>query len=245
MVAAAKKIYFAVLILALLVIGVVAERIGLVTQFTDPFEQQYLLGLVGRHLQIVAISMSLALLAGLFIGSMVTRRRFRRFSGIILYVVSLGQTIPSLAVLALIMTVMGIGMPPAIFALFIYSILPIARNTVAGISDVSPALLDAARGIGLSPWQVFFQVELPNALPVILTGVRTALVINVGTVALGSLIGAGGLGDIIFTGINMMQSDKLLAGALPVIAIALAGDYLCEIAGLLFISKGLRKAQSR
>ncbi len=245
MACAGRKIYGGLVGVFLLVAGVVAERIGLVAQFTDPFEQEYLLGLIWRHLEIVGASMSLALIAGLVIGVTVTRKPFQRFSGIILYIVSLGQTIPSLAVLALIMTVMGIGVPPAIFALFIYSILPIARNSVAGISDVSPDLLDAARGIGMSPWQIFFQVELPNALPVMLTGVRIALVINIGTVALGSLIGAGGLGDMIFTGINMMQPVKLLAGCLPVIGMALAADYLCEIAGLLLISKGLRKAQSR
>ena len=160
-----------------------------------------------------------------------------------MYGVGLGQTIPSLAVLALVMSFLGIGARPAIFALFIYSTLPIARNTLAGILAVSPSIIDAARGIGMNPARILWQVELPNALNVILTGVRVALVINIGTAALGYLIGAGGLGDLIFTGINLMQTDKLLAGALPVVLIALIADYLVELFSIVMIPKGIRMAE--
>ncbi|MFW6236472.1 MAG: ABC transporter permease, partial [Desulfovibrionales bacterium] len=136
------------------------------------------------------------------------------------------------------------GSKPAIFALFVYSTLPIARNTLAGILAVPSSYLDAARGIGMSPMRILFEVELPNAMTVILTGVRIALVINIGTAALGYLIGAGGLGDLIFTGINLMQPEKLLAGALPTTLLALAGDYLVELAGLVLIPRGLRLAKT-
>ena len=111
---------------------------------------------------------------------------------------------------------------------------------MAGINAVSPGIIDAARGMGLTASQILFTAELPNAASVILTGFRIALVINVGTAPLGYLVGAGGLGDLIFTGIDMMEPTKLLAGAIPTTLLALAGDYLCELLGLLLIPRGLR-----
>lgn len=232
------------LLLALLfMMGISAERIGLVAYMSDPWEQEYILFLVRQHLYLVSVSMSMAIVLGLTAGILVSRKRFRKYAGVVMYIIGLGQTIPSLAVLALVMSFLGIGSRPAIFALFIYSTLPIARNTLAGILAVSPAIIDAARGIGMNPMRILWQVELPNALNVILTGVRVALVINIGTAALGYLIGAGGLGDLIFTGINLMQTDKLLAGALPVVVLALIGDYLVELFGLIVIPKGIRMAE--
>lgn len=213
---------------------------GLVEYLSDPFEQEYILYLVKQHLYLVSVSMTMAIAAGLFVGIVVSRKTFRRFSGPVMYFVGLGQTIPSLAVLALTMSFLGIGTKPAIFALFIYSTLPIARNTLTGILGVSPAIIDAAKGIGMSRGRILWQIELPNSIHVILTGVRVALVVNIGTAALGYLIGAGGLGDLIFTGISLMQPDKLLAGALPVIALALIADFLVELFGRIVIPKGIR-----
>ncbi|MCJ8499675.1 ABC transporter permease [Desulfatitalea alkaliphila] len=241
--ATVTKGYRFVLLALLFVMGIGAERIGLVAYMSDPWEQEYILFLVRQHLFLVSISMALALAAGLTAGILVSRKRFRKYAGVVMYVIGLGQTIPSLAVLALVMSFLGIGSRPAIFALFIYSTLPIARNTLAGILAVSPAIIDAARGIGMNPMRILWQVELPNALHVILAGVRVALVINIGTAALGYLIGAGGLGDLIFTGINLMQTDKLLAGALPVIVMALVGDFLVELFGIIVIPKGIRLAE--
>jgi osmoprotectant transport system permease protein len=234
--------YRFVLFTLLFVLGIGAERIGLVGYLSDPWEQEYILYLVRQHLYLVSVSMAMAIAAGLAAGILVSRKKLQKYSGIVMYVIGLGQTIPSLAVLALVMSFLGIGSRPAIFALFIYSTLPVARNTLAGILSVSPAIIDAARGIGMRPAQILWQVELPNALNVILTGVRVALVINIGTAALGYLIGAGGLGDLIFTGINLMQPDKLLAGALPVVAMALIADYLVALFGVIVIPKGIRLA---
>jgi osmoprotectant transport system permease protein len=234
--------YRFVLFTLLFVLGIGAERIGLVGYLSDPWEQEYVLYLVRQHLYLVSVSMAMAIAAGLAAGILVSRKKLQKYSGIVMYVIGLGQTIPSLAVLALVMSFLGIGSRPAIFALFIYSTLPVARNTLAGILSVSPAIIDAARGIGMRPAQILWQVELPNALNVILTGVRVALVINIGTAALGYLIGAGGLGDLIFTGINLMQPDKLLAGALPVVAMALIADYLVALFGVIVIPKGIRLA---
>jgi osmoprotectant transport system permease protein len=223
--------------------GVAAEKTGLVAYVTDPYEYPYILSLCWQHLYLVSISMTLATALGLGIGIVLTRDRFKKFAGICMYVVGLGQTIPSLAVIALAMSFLGIGAKPAIFALTIYSILPIARNTLAGIMSVPKPLLDAAKGMGLPPRSILWEVELPNALKVIITGFRIALIINIGTAALAFLIGAGGLGDLIFTGISLMQPDTLLAGAIPVTLMALIADFLCDLGELLLIPRGLRLAQ--
>jgi len=157
-----------------------------------------------------------------------------------MYIIGLGQTIPSLAVLALAMSFLGIGMKPAVFALTIYSVLPIARNTLAGITAVPSELIDAGKGMGMPSMRILMDVEIPNAMEVILTGFRVALIINIGTAALAYVIGAGGLGDLIFTGISLMQTDKLLAGAIPVTLLALFADFLSELLGLVLVSRGLR-----
>jgi osmoprotectant transport system permease protein len=231
------------LFLLIFAAGLAAERTGLLAYVFDPYEYPYILGLIWQHLYLVAISMILATAAGLSIGILLTRKHFKKFAGVCMYIVSLGQTIPSLAVIALAMSFLGIGAKPAIFALTIYSILPIARNTLAGIMAVPPPLINAARGMGMPPGRILWEVELPNALQVIITGFRVALIINIGTAALASLIGAGGLGDLIFSGISLMEPDKLLAGAIPVTLMALIGDFLCDLGGLILVPRGLQLAE--
>jgi osmoprotectant transport system permease protein len=237
------KGYRLALFLLLFILGIGAERVGLVEYLSDPWERAYVLYLIQQHLFMVAVSMGLAIVVGLAAGIMVSRKGLQKYSGVVMYVIGLGQTIPSLAVLALTMSFLGIGSKPAIFALFVYSTLPIARNTLAGILSVSPAIIDAAKGMGMKSNRILWQVEVPNALHIILTGVRVALIINIGTAALGYLIGAGGLGDLIFTGISLMQADKLLAGALPVTLLALMADFLVEIFGKVIIPKGIQLAR--
>jgi len=141
-------------------------------------------------------------------------------------ILNIGATIPTLAVLALSMSLLGLGDRPAVFALFIASLLPIVSNTMAGLRDVPPALLEAARGMGLSPRHTLLQVELPNSLFVIYTGIRTALAINVGTVPLAFLIGGGGLGELIFTGIALNEFGTMLAGAIPTALLAVLIDFI-------------------
>ena len=234
------NLYRVVLALAILAAGVVAERTGLMELLSDPYEYPVIMELFIQHLYMVALSMTFATIIGLAAGILLTRKRFRRYAGICMYIIGLGQTIPSLAVLALAMSFLGIGTKPAIFALTIYSILPIARNTLAGITAVPPELIDAGKGMGMPPIRILMEVEIPNAMKVILTGFRVALIINIGTAALAYVIGAGGLGDLIFTGINLMQTDKLLAGAIPVTLLALFADFLSELLGIVLISRGLR-----
>jgi osmoprotectant transport system permease protein len=208
-----------------------------------PSNYAYMNGLLWEHIYLVAVSMAFATALGVAIGIVLTRRRFRKYTGVVMYVVGLGQTIPSLAVLALMMSLLGIGSKTAIFALFVYSVLPIARNTLAGISAVPPEMIEAAKGMGMPGWRILLDVEIPNAMQVMLTGFRVALVINIGTAALSYLVGAGGLGDLIFTGISLMKTEVLLAGAIPTTLLALFADYLCEILTLLLVSKGLRLEQ--
>ncbi len=234
------KLYRIIIAIIILIAGVTFERTGLIALLSDPYEYPVIIELFTQHLYMVSLSMIFATIIGITAGILLTRQRFRKYAGVCMYFIGLGQTIPSLAVLALAMSFLGIGMKPAVFALTIYSILPIARNTLAGITAVPPELIDAGKGMGMPPMRILMEVELPNAMEVILTGFRIALIINIGTAALAYVIGAGGLGDLIFTGISLMQTDKLLAGAIPVTLLALFADFLSELLGLVLVSKGLR-----
>ena len=237
------KAYRFILLAVLLAAGVSMERAGLIEYISDPYEIDYTLRLIGQHIWMVMVSMAMATVLGLMVGIIFTRPKFKKYAGIIMYIIGLGQTIPSLAVIALAMSFLGIGFKAAIFALFIYSVLPIARNTLAGITAVPPWIIDAAKGMGMPNGRILFQIEIPNSMSVILTGFRVSLVINIGTAALAFLIGAGGLGEHIFIGIDLMRFDKLLAGAIPTTLLALFADYLCELLGFLIIPKGLRLQQ--
>lgn len=141
-------------------------------------------------------------------------------------IASMLQTIPALALLAFMIPLFGIGSIPAIVALFIYSLLPILRNTYLGMEDVNGTLIDAAKGMGMTSWQSIYKVELPLAAPVIMSGVRLSATYVIAWAALASYIGAGGLGDFIFNGLNLYRTDLILAGSIPVILLALIVDWL-------------------
>ncbi len=137
------------------------------------------------------------------------------------------------------MSFLGIGNLPAIFGLFVLTLLPIVSNTLAGIRAVPPHLIEAARGMGMSPARILWQVELPNALFVIYAGIRTALAINVGTVPLAFLIGGGGLGELIFTGIALNEFGIMLAGAIPTALLAILADFIMGQLQLWTIPRGV------
>lgn len=181
--------------------------------------------LLRGHLSLAAISGALAIAVGIPLGIFVTRKRFEAWANVVTQFVGLGSTVPTLAILALAMSVLGIGSPAAIVGLFALTLLPIVLNTVAGLRTVPAHLIEAARGMGMTPVQILARVELPNAMFVILAGVRTALAINVGTVPLAFLIGGGGLGELIFTGIDLMEPTMLLAGAIPTALLAVLIDF--------------------
>jgi osmoprotectant transport system permease protein len=192
-----------------------------------------------QHVELVAVSGGLAIVFGVPAGVLLTRPRLRRYGNAAQQVLNIGATIPTLAVLALSMSFLGIGNTPAIFALFVASLLPIVANTIAGICAVPGPLLEAARGMGLSSRQILWQVELPNALFVLYAGVRTALAINVGTVPLAFLIGGGGLGELIFTGIALDDYGTMLAGAIPTALLAILVDFLVGQLQLWTIPRGV------
>lgn len=236
----AFNFYRLFLAVMLIVLGIYAERINFIEYVTDPYEYPEIIRAVYRHFYLVFISMLFATTIGISAGIILTRKKFKKFAGYVMYVLGLGQTIPSLAILAIMISFLGIGVKTAIFALTVYSILPIARNTLVGITAVPSSIIDAAKGMGMPPWKILLEVEIPNSMMVIITGFRVALVINIGTAALSYLVGGGGLGDFIFTGISLMQTEKLLAGAIPTALMALIGDQLCEMLNYLLVSKGLR-----
>jgi osmoprotectant transport system permease protein len=192
-----------------------------------------------QHIELVAISGGLAILVGIPVGILLTRKRFKRYGDFALQILNIGATIPTLAILALSMSVLGIGNRPAIFALFVATLLPIVSNTLAGIRAVPPHLIEAATGMGMSDRQILLQVELPNAMFVIYAGIRTALAINVGTVPLAFLIGGGGLGELIFSGIALNEFATMLAGAIPTALLAIAVDFMMKQLQLWTIPRGV------
>ncbi|WP_309083946.1 ABC transporter permease [Chelativorans sp.] len=179
-----------------------------------------------QHIELVVSAAVLATFTAIPIGAVLSRPAFRGSSELILQIFNLSMTIPTLAILALSMSVLGIGFAPAVFGLWAMTILPIIRNTYTGLRAVSPHLIEAARGMGMTPAQVFWRVELPNALFVIFGGIRIAFSICVGTAPLAFLIGAGGFGELIFTGIALNETPMVLAGAIPTALIAVITDFL-------------------
>ncbi|RJE89450.1 ABC transporter permease [Paracoccus onubensis] len=195
--------------------------------------------LTKQHLVLVCSSGFAAILIGVPVGVLLSRPSMEKYAESIMQIFNVGTTIPTLAVVALSMTILGIGFPPAFFGLFVASLLPIIRNTYAGLLTVPAHLKEAATGMGMTRQQILWRVELPNALYVIFSGIRTALAINVGTTPLAFLIGGGGLGELIFTGIDLMDTGMLLAGAIPTAALAVAVDFLMGQAQLRLIPKGV------
>lgn len=207
----------------------------------EPTNVYYILLLAKQHILMVFISIFLAIIFGISFGVIVTRNITRSFMFFIMYIINLGQAIPVLAILALSMVYFGIGFKCAVFALTICSLLPIASNTIAGINNIDSVIIDAARGIGLSNYKILREIELPLSSPVILTGIRTALIINVATASLGSLIGAGGFGELIFAGIYLMDPARLIIGGLFTTFLALGVDYISVKCFKLFIPEGISK----
>ncbi|MNO71135.1 Glycine betaine/carnitine/choline transport system permease protein OpuCB [compost metagenome] len=193
---------------------------------------------MGVHMQLVLLSMLFAIIVGIALGIMITR--VKPLKGITLGAAGILQTIPSLAMLGFMIPLFGIGMKTAVVALFLYSLLPIIRNTYTGITDVDQSIVEAARGMGMKNWQILFKVQLPLALSVIMAGIRTAAVINVGTATLAAFIGAGGLGEFIFLGIQRNIEALTLLGAIPAAILALVLDYLLGLLERLTTPKGLK-----
>lgn len=171
-------------------------------------------GHIAEHLQLVIIPLVLAILIAMPAGILLTRPAYRHHGRRVMSVFNAGQTIPPLAVIALFFPLLGLGYGPAILALTIYALLPIARNTVAAISAVPAEVKDAARGMGMTPKEILFRVELPLSVPTIMSGVKTAAILTVSTAVLAALVGGKGMGAIIFAGINFFRFELVLAGTI-------------------------------
>lgn len=191
---------------------------------------------VAQHLSLVGWSMAIAVAVGLPVGIVAGKRR-NAGTRLVLGVANLGQSVPGLAVLALLGALVGIGRVPAIIALALYSLLPVLRNTAAGIATVDPAVREAALGMGLRPGQVLLRAELPLASPVIFAGLRTAVVLNVGTAALASFIGAGGLGEVIAAGMGGNLTRVTAIGCILTVGVALLADWVVGLAELAAIRR--------
>lgn len=192
-----------------------------------------------QHVTLTLVSTVLVLLLAIPVGILLTRPFARRITGPAVTVFNIGQAIPSIGVLVLLAIVWGVGFWPAVVALVAYSALPVLRNTMIGLTQVDAAVIESGRGMGMSRTGVLTRIELPLAVPVILTGLRTALVINVGTATLASLTNAGGFGDIIITGLVQNRPLITIVGSVLTAVLALFIDYLGRVAEEVLRPKGL------
>ena len=192
-----------------------------------------------EHLFLVAVSLAAAIAFAVPLGVFAWRRH--RLGQAILATAGVIQTIPSLALLVFMIPLLGIGAGPAIVALFLYSLLPILRGTHAGLSGIAPELRESAEALGLPAREVLRRIELPLAAPSMLSGIKTAAVIDVGTATLGALIGAGGYGQSILTGIRLADTGLILEGAIPAGLMALAVQGLFDVLERAIVPRGLRE----
>ena len=195
---------------------------------------------VAQHLELVFISSLVTIPAGLFIGIIVTRENFREILPLANNLVNSGQTVPTIAIVAFMAPIIGFGFWPAIIALIVYGLLPVVRNTIAGLEAVDDFIIDSARGMGMTPTQILIRTELPIASAIIMAGVRTSMVINVGTATLGAFVGSGGLGTPIASGLAMTIDAFVLLGALPAAVLAILIDYILDRIEFVITPKGLQ-----
>ncbi|MFT9049829.1 ABC transporter permease [Liquorilactobacillus nagelii] len=185
----------------------------------------YILVQFSRHFLISIYGVLFAAVIGIPLGIMIAR--YRKLSGLVISLANVIQTIPSLALLSMIMLVLGLGVNTVIATVFLYSLLPIIKNTYAGMQGIDTTILDSGKGMGMTRFQILYLIELPLSLSVIMGGIRNALVIAIGITAIGSFVGAGGLGDIIIRGTNATNGGAIiLAGALPTAFMAIIADFV-------------------
>jgi len=194
----------------------------------------------GQHLELVLLSSLVTISLGLLLGVLVTRAQYREFLPLVSDLVSAGQTMPTLAIVAIMVPIIGLGFWPTIVALILYGMLPVVRNTIVGIESVDRFVIESAEGMGMTPSQVLWQIELPNASRIILAGIRTSVIINVGTAALGAYAGSGGLGVPIAGGLSQLIYPFVLLGAVPAALLAILLDYVLGQIEFVLTPKGLQ-----
>lgn len=195
-----------------------------------------------EHISLSFAAVGLACLIGIPVGFLIVNHE--KLSSVVLNIANVIQTIPSLALFAFAMPLFGIGPKPAVFALFLYALLPIIKNTLIGIRNVNPAIIKAAVGMGMSSTQVMFKVEVPLAISVIMGGIRIAAVTGIGITTIATMIAAGGLGDFIYRGLSMYDQPMILTGAIFSALLALIMDFLLGLLERLLTSKGITVKRS-
>lgn len=193
----------------------------------------------GEHIYISAIAILLGVLVAVPLGILLTR--IPKYADSLISFIGILQTVPSLAILAFFIPLLGIGKFPAIIALFFYSVLPILRNTYTGVKGVDSNILEAGKGIGMNNIESILKIELPLALPVIMAGIRLATVYLIGWATLASFVGGGGLGDFIFDGLNLYQPSLIIAGTVPATILALLADQILSIIESRLTPKGWKE----
>lgn len=193
-----------------------------------------------QHLALTFVSAVIVLVIAIPLGVLLTRRPFTRVSGVILALSNVGQAAPAIGLVVLLAFWLGFSFWAAVVALVAYAVLPVLRNTMIGVQSVDERLVEAGRGMGMSSFAVLIRVELPLAVPVMLSGIRTALVLLVGSAALATFIGAGGLGILITTGVNLFLPRVLVSGALLIALLALLIDWIGRVVEHVARPKGLR-----
>ncbi len=228
----------------LVVVGFVVWIVWRATAELDDIEARQLAwGTLGelfvQHIVLTLICTAVVLVTAIPLGIALTRRRFRRAAPIAVIIANAGQAAPVIGVIVLLAMAMGFGMPTAVVALSIYAFLPVLQNTITGLQRIDPTLVEAGRGMGISEFGVLLRVELPLAIPVIMSGVRTALVLLVGTASFATFINAGGLGALIQTGITLFRFRILVSGAVLVALLALLVEWAGQVLELATQPKGL------
>lgn len=198
-------------------------------QRPDLIQRTSLAELALQHLNIVFVSTSIAIVIGLGLGIIIHYTQLEDLKALTLKLASIGETVPSAAIIALSVPLFGYGNQPIILALIIYAILPILRNTIVGLESISRPIIDAAKGVGFSKWQQLIKIELPLSRPTLLAGIRTALVINISAATIGATVGAGGFGVPIIAGIRTYDPVMVIQGSVPVILMALFADRLLRL----------------
>lgn len=232
-----KSLALYVVFLLVFLFGVYAQSSGLIDEFYSSFDDW--IYLLQKNIVIVVSSALFASVIGVLFGVLLTRPWFERYSNILMQVFNILSAVPTLAILALIMTVSGIGFNSAFIGLVTVTLLPVVKNTIQGIKDVPAYLIEAAKGQGMTDQQILWKVQIPNALYVITAGIRTGFALNVGTSPLITLIAADSLGEFIFTGIQLNEFNTLLIGSISVALLAVMTDFVLSKLQFLLVPKGV------
>jgi len=197
-----------------------------------------ILSLLLQHLYLTFLAVGFAILVGIPLGILIAR--YKKLSGPIIGVANVIQAIPSLALLGFLIPFLGIGTKPSIFMVLLYSLLPIIKNCYTALVNIDGDLLEAAKGMGMTKRQVLFRVQIPLAMPVIMAGIRISAVTAVGLMTIAAFVGAGGLGDLVFRGVQSVNNNMIIAGALPACLLALVMDFVIGRLEKLTVPKGIR-----